>query len=92
MAKDDQPIRKSSRYDVDAKEGVHTLTIKNVTPADSGVYKCEGTDDSTRTFNVTINGKHLLALAYLCCCLHCVENITQSWVKIWPMAFYLPVT
>lgn len=56
--KDDQPIRKSSRYDVNAKEGVHTLTIKNVTPADAGVYRCEGTDDSTSTFNVTIKGKH----------------------------------
>ena len=55
--KDDKPIKQSGHYDIDAKEGVHTLTIKNVTPGDSGVYKCEATDDSTSTFNVTIKGK-----------------------------------
>ena len=56
--KDDEPIKPSSHYDIDAKEGFHSLTIKNVTPNDSGVYKCEATDDSTSTFNVTIKGKY----------------------------------
>lgn len=56
--KDDEPIKPSSHYEIDAKAGVHSLTIKNASPEDSGVYKCETTDDSTSTFNVTIKGKH----------------------------------
>ena len=55
--KDDEPILESSHYDVDAKGGVHTLAIKNASPEDSGIYKCETTDDSSSTFNVTIKGK-----------------------------------
>ena len=56
--KDDEPIKQSSHYDIDAKDSVHTLTIKNASPADSGVYKCDSSDDSTSTFNVTIKGNH----------------------------------
>lgn len=54
--KDDEPITQSDHYNIDAKEGVHTLTIKDASPEDSGIYTCETTDDSTSTFSVTIKG------------------------------------
>ncbi len=54
--KDDEPVTQSDHYNIDAKGGVHTLTIKEASPEDSGVYKCETSDDSTSTFNVTIKG------------------------------------
>lgn len=65
--RDDEPIKQSSHYEIDAKGGVHTLTIKDASPEDSGVNKCETPDDSTSTstFNVTIKGNHYIALAHL---------------------------
>ena len=70
--KDDEPLTQSSHHDIDAKGGVHTLTIVNASPEDSGVYKCETTDDSTSTFNVTIKGNtctflHIYVVLCVCC-------------------------
>ena len=36
--KDDQPLRRSQRLDLDAEGRVHRLTIKNVESADEAVY------------------------------------------------------
>ena len=60
--KDDEPIKQSSHIDIGSEEGMHTLTIKSVTPEDSGIYKCETAAESTSIFSVTIKGKYFLAV------------------------------
>ena len=54
--KDDEPLMQSTHYDIDAKQGIHTLTIRNALPEDSGIYKFDTNDDSTSIFKVTIKG------------------------------------
>ena len=57
--KDDKKLRKTSRVKMDAKGDKFSLVILNVTPEDSGKYKCEASSKAgtvTRTFDVNIAG------------------------------------
>ena len=57
--KDDKKIRKTSRVKIDAKGDKFSLVILNVTPDDSGSYKCEASSKSgtvSRTFDVRVVG------------------------------------
>lgn len=77
--KDDEPITLSNHYNIGAKEGVHTLTIKDASPDDSGIYTCETTDDSTSTFNVTIKGNTCTFLhIYFVLCILCILLLSQK--------------
>lgn len=63
--KDGEPVIQSSHYNIDAKQGIHTMTIRNASPEDSGIYKCDTNDESTSTFNVTIKGNTCTFLHFL---------------------------
>ena len=68
-SKDDEPVTQSDHLEINAKGGVHTLTIKDASPEDSGIYKCETGDDSTSTFNVTIKGNTRTFLHFYVMCM-----------------------
>lgn len=58
--KDNSKVEDSSRFNIKAKDGKHTLTIAGAGPDDSGVYKCVASNPagtSTRTYNVNIEGE-----------------------------------
>ena len=64
--KDDKKLRKTSRIKMDEKGDKFSLVILNVTPEDSGTYKCEATSKAgtaTRTFDVNVTG---MSLALIC--------------------------
>ena len=57
--KDDKKLRKTSRLKIDEKGEKFSLMILNVTPDDSGTYKCEASSKAgtvTRTFDVNVAG------------------------------------
>ena len=61
--KDDRPLRKTSRLDIKSRGDRFSVVIMNVTPDDSGLYKCVASSKAgkvTRTFEVNIEG--MLAL------------------------------
>ena len=57
--KDDKPLRKTSRLDIKSQGDKFTLVILDVTPDDSGLYKCVASSKAgsgKRTFQVNIEG------------------------------------
>lgn len=57
--KDDQPLRKTSRLDIKSRGDKFSAVIMNVTPDDSGLYKCVASSKAgrvTRTFEVNVEG------------------------------------
>lgn len=57
--KNDQPLRKTSRVDMKSRGDKFSAVIINVTPDDSGLYKCVASSKAgsvTRTFEVNIEG------------------------------------
>ena len=57
--KDDKPLRKTSRVDIKSRGDKFSAVLMNVTPDDSGLYKCVASSKAgsvTRTFEVTIEG------------------------------------
>lgn len=63
--KDDKPLRKTSRLDIRSRGDKFSAVIMNVTPDDSGLYKCVANSKAgsvTRTFEVKIEGKFLLLI------------------------------
>ena len=61
--KDDKKLRKTSRVKMDAKGDKFSLVILDVTPEDSGNYKCEASSKAgtaTRTFDVNVAGMELV--------------------------------
>lgn len=57
--KDDKKLRKTSRLKMDEKGDKFSLVILDVTPEDSGTYKCEASSKAgtvTRTFDVNVAG------------------------------------
>lgn len=57
--KDDRPLRKTSRLDIKSRGDRFSAVIMNVTPDDSGLYKCVASSKAgsvTRTFEVNIEG------------------------------------
>ena len=66
--KDDKKLRKTSRVKMDAKDDKFSLVILDITPEDSGTYKCEASNKAgtvTRTFNVNVAGKDLVFTNFL---------------------------
>ena len=66
--KEDKPLRKTSRVDFKAHGDKFSLVVLNVTPGDSGLYKClakskRGT--ATKTFEVNIEGMLLNVMVML---------------------------
>lgn len=60
--KDDKKLRKTSRVKMDAEGDKFSLVILDVTPDDSGKYKCEASSKAgtaTRTFDVNVAGMSL---------------------------------
>lgn len=58
--KDDKKLRKTSRIKMSAKDGKFSLVILDVTPEDTGTYKCEASSKAgtvTRTFEVNVAGR-----------------------------------
>lgn len=57
--KDDKPLRRTSRVNLSARGNKFAVTILNVVPEDSGVYKCVAKSTAgttTRTFQVNVEG------------------------------------
>lgn len=57
--KDDKKLRKTSRLKMDEKGDKFSLVILDVTPEDSGTFKCEASSKAgtvTRTFDVNVAG------------------------------------
>lgn len=57
--KDDKPLRKTSRVDIKSRGDKFSAVLMNVTPDDSGLYKCVASSKAgsvTRTFEVNIEG------------------------------------
>lgn len=73
--KDDKKLRKTSRLKIDEKGDKFSLVIIDVTPDDSGTYRCEASSKAgtvTRTFDVNVAGtifrffvlKHILSFLF----------------------------
>ena len=57
--KDDKPLRKTSRLDIKSRGDRFSVVMMNVTPDDSGLYKCVASSKAgsvTKTFEVNIEG------------------------------------
>lgn len=57
--KDDKKLRRTSRIKIDENGDKFSLVILDVTPEDSGTYKCEASSKAgtiTRTFDVNVAG------------------------------------
>lgn len=57
--KDEKPLRKTSRFDTRTRGDTFSLVILNVTPDDSGLYKCLAKSkrgNATKTFEVNVEG------------------------------------
>lgn len=57
--KDEKPLRKTSRFDIRTRGDKFSFVILNVTPDDSGLYKCLAKSkggSATKTFEVNIEG------------------------------------
>lgn len=57
--KDEKPLRKTSRFDTRTRGDKFSLIILNVTPDDSGLYKCLAKSklgSATKTFEVNVEG------------------------------------
>ena len=57
--KDDKILRKTSRFDMKSRGDKFSLVILNVTPDDSGLYKCVARSKAgsvSRTFQVNVEG------------------------------------
>lgn len=57
--KDDKPLRRTSRVSLSTRGNKFGVTVLNVVPEDSGVYKCvakSSAGTTTRTFQVNIEG------------------------------------
>ena len=60
--KDDKPLRKTSRVEIKSRGDRFSVVVMNVTPDDSGLYKCVASSKAgsvTRTFQVNIEGMQL---------------------------------
>ena len=66
--KDDRPLRKTSRVDIRSRGDKFSAVLMNVTPDDSGLYKCVASSKAgsvTRTFEVNIEGMfHSVVVRY----------------------------
>lgn len=61
--KDDKPLRKTSRVDIKSRGDRFSAVLMNVTPDDSGLYKCVASSKAgsvTRTFEVNIEGMYVM--------------------------------
>lgn len=66
--KDDKPLRKTSRVDIKSRGDRFSAVLMNVTPDDSGLYKCVASSRAgsvTRTFEVNIEGMFVMYLTVL---------------------------
>lgn len=70
--KDDEFIIQSDYYNIDVKEGIYILTIKDVFFEDLGIYICEIIDDSMSNFNVIIKGNICMFLYIYFVCLYLI--------------------
>lgn len=62
-SKDGVPIQESSHFQMQSKEGVHTMVIKGAIPDDKGLYKCTASNKAGmawKTFTVDFEGNEEL--------------------------------
>lgn len=65
--KDDKPLRKTSRLDIKSRDDKFSLVVRNVSPENSGLYKCVASSKAgrvTRTFQVNIEGDYFFFILH----------------------------